>query len=281
MLLPENRTSNIAELHQKPSHFLFGLRRINSPLSIALLFFTSSIATTAMAGVGEGQELYEAYCTVCHGGLGEGRPMDKPLTDGNANRLEDEALLQVITEGRAGTGMAAWGSNFSAEEIFDIASYVRTLQGRQGLSLDDGAAGLSDDPLVLAGEELFNGEAQCSTCHAYRGKGGNVGPPLDGVSADIPPTGLANALLNPSARITEGYETKQVETNDGTIIRGRFRNETDQTVQLQSADGKRWVTYFKDRVKSVADVNESLMPAVYGDMTTEQQEQLMAFLNSL
>ena len=40
----------------------------------------------ANAGVGEGQELYDAYCQICHGGVGEGQTMGKPLTDTVANR---------------------------------------------------------------------------------------------------------------------------------------------------------------------------------------------------
>ena len=38
-------------------------------ISIACL---SIIPTLGNAGVGEGQELYDAYCQICHGGLGEG-----------------------------------------------------------------------------------------------------------------------------------------------------------------------------------------------------------------
>jgi quinoprotein glucose dehydrogenase len=150
-----------------------------------------------------------------------------------------------------------------------------------GLFVTSAGAASSDDALVLAGEKLFNGEAGCVACHAYRGRGGNIGPALDGVSEDIPPRGLVNALLNPSGRITEGYETKQIELNDGTIIRGRLRNESELTVQLLSGDGEAWVTYAKDQLKSVIDVDESLMPPVYGTLPTEQQEQLIAFLNSL
>ena len=88
-------------------------------------------------------------------------------------------------------------------------------------------------------------------------------------------------VLNPSASIASGYEAKVVEQNDGTVIRGRFRNDSELAVQLQSEDGRRWVTYFKDRVKSISDSSESLMPEVYAGLGADEQEQILAFLKSL
>lgn len=245
---------------------------------LALGFSLSSLPT--LAGVGEGQELYDAYCVVCHGGLGEGQTMGKPLTDNVANRLSDVELIDVITDGRSGTGMAAWGGSFSEEEIFDIATYVRVLQGKPGLSLNDDTSEASDDPQVLAGEQLFNGAAGCVTCHSYDDTGGSVGPALDGVASRLGDA-LEQALLNPSATIVAGYGAKVVEQTDGTKIRGRYRNDSELAIQIQSEDGRRWVTFFKDRVNSITDSPESLMPDVYATLGAQEQQQLLAFLRSL
>ena len=176
--------------------------------------------------------------------------------------------------------MAAWGGSFSETEILDIATYVRVLQGKPGLGLADDTGGPSDDPLVIAGERLFNGVAGCVTCHSYNDQGGTVGPALDSVAGRLG-YGLELALFNPSATILAGYEVKVVEQQDGTIVRGRYRNDSELAVQIQSEDGTRWVTYFKDRVKSIEDSDESLMPETYATLGAVEQEQLMAFLRSL
>lgn len=239
------------------------------------------LSTTSLAGVGEGQELYNAYCQICHGALGEGQTMGKPLTDGPANRLADQELIDVISDGRAGTGMVAWEGSLSEVEIFDIASYIRNLQGKPALSLGDEDSGPSDDPLVIAGELLFNGSADCATCHSYDDKGGSVGPALDGVGNRLGEVALLQALTNPSATIVSGYGAKEVEQEDGTIIRGRFRNDSELAVQIQSEDGSRWVTYFKDRVAAVRDSSESVMPDTFANLGVNEQQQLLAFLNSL
>lgn len=83
--------------------------------------------------------------------------------------------------------------------------------------------------------------------------------------------------MNPSDSILSGFAAKIVEQEDGSIIRGRFRNDSELAVQIQSEDGRRWVTYFKDRVKSIKDSDESLMPETYATLGAAEQEQLMAF----
>ena len=241
----------------------------------------ASLPAIAVAGVGEGQELYNSFCQICHGALGEGQAKGKSLTDNTANSLNDADLIAVISEGRAGTGMIAWGGSFGEDEIFDIASYVRTLQGKPGLNLGDADSTVSDDPMVLAGKQLFNGNVGCVSCHSYRDQGGSVGPSLDGISSRLSGDALEQAVLNPSASIASGYEAKIVEQNDGSIVRGRFRNDSELAVQLQSEDGSRWVTFFKDRVKSISDSSESLMPEVYATLGATEQQQILAFLKSL
>ena len=270
-------TKHIGE-NLKSSFTLLLLRSIKSMTAV---LFLSVLSAGSLAGVGEGQELYNAYCQICHGVLGEGQTMGKPLIDGPANRLADQELIDVITEGRAGTGMVAWEGSLSEVEIFDIASYIRNLQGKPALVLGDDDSGPSDDPNVIAGEMLFNGSADCATCHSYDDKGGSVGPSLDGVGSRLADDGLLQALMNPSASIVSGFGTKEVEQEDGTVIRGRFRNDSELAVQIQSEDGRRWVTYFKERVTAVRDSDESVMPDTFANLGANEQQQLLAFLMSL
>ena len=248
-----------------------------STLTMALLL----LSAPAWSGPGEGQGLYDSFCQICHGGIGEGQTMGKSLTDNSSRNLSDEQLISVIRDGRAGTGMAAWGGSLSEQEILDIAGYVRVLQGGTGLSEVDENAGVSDDPLVAAGEAVFNGPAGCADCHTYRDQGGNVGPALDGLGSRLDDAALREALMNPSASVAEAYRVKQVVLPDDTVVTGRYRNDSEQAVQIQSADGARWVTYFKARVKSVSDVPDSLMPDVFASLGEQEQQQLLAFLKSL
>ncbi len=233
------------------------------------------------AGPSEGQSVYESFCVVCHGGLGEGETMGKPLVDNPAKSLSDAELINVISNGRSGTGMAAYGGPLSETEVRDVAGYIRVLQGGTGLAEESDSADLSTDPQLIAGQALFAGKAACVDCHSYRGTGGTIGPALDNVTARLNPAQLREALESPSRTIASGYSVRVLETNDGEIIRGRYRNDSEQAIQILSADGKRWVTQFKRNLTSVEDSQESLMPDVFTSLGAAEQDALLVFLQSL
>jgi cytochrome c oxidase cbb3-type subunit III len=239
------------------------------------------MSTAAMAGPSEGQAIYESFCVVCHGGIGEGETMGKPLVDNVARNLSDADLIGAIINGRPGTGMAAYGNALSAVEVRDVAGYIRVLQGGTGLADGDGDGAAEASPQVVLGEALFAGKAACVDCHSYRGKGGTAGPALDGVAGRLGAEKLREAVEAPSRTIVSGYGVKVLETTDGQIIRGRYRNESEQAIQILSEDGRRWVTQFKRNLKSIRDSEESLMPDTFAGLGAEEQAALLAFLNSL
>lgn len=247
---------------------------------LALSAVLAGFSANALAGLSEGLTLFNSYCAVCHGVTGEGQAMGKSLVDDSAKGLEDLELLAVIRNGREGTGMAAWGDSLSAEELLDTANYVRAMQGKLGIVLE-AEDPIADDPIAIAGRELFNGSAQCSSCHTVGGAGGRVGPVLDGVYAKLGDDGLQEAFAKPSAKFSQGFPVKEVELQDGTVISGVARNETETSLQIQSLDGKLWRTYFKDRVQEVRDSKTSVMPEIYRDLNRQQRQQILAYLRSL
>lgn len=257
------------------------LATINKQLAgLALSAVLAGFSANALAGLSEGLTLFNSFCAVCHGVTGEGQAMGKSLIDDSAKALDDLELLAVIRNGREGTGMAAWGDSFSPEELLDTANYVRAMQGKLGIVLE-AEDPIADDPMALAGRRLFNDSAQCSSCHTVGEAGGRVGPVLDGVYARLGDDGLQEALAKPSAKFSQGFPVKEVELQDGTVIRGVARNETDTSVQIQSLDGKLWRTYFKDRVKAVRDSKTSVMPRIFSDLNRQERQQILAYLRSL
>ncbi len=249
--------------------------------TLLCLLTSGLLSTAALAGPGEGQGIYDNFCVVCHGGLGEGETMGKPLVDNNARALSDAALIDVISKGRPGTGMAAYGGALSEVEIRDVAGYIRVLQGGTGLADEDAGSSALDDPQVAMGQELFSGKAGCADCHTLSGSGGSVGPALDGVAARLDEAQLREALEAPSRSIVSGYGVKILETNDGQIIKGRYRNDSEQAIQMLSEDGKRWLTQFKRNLKSISDSDESLMPEVFATLSVDEQEALLAYLRAV
>ena len=62
---------------------------------------------------------------------------------------------------------------------------------------------------VKRGEDLFhnNPVAACASCHMVNGKGGDVGPILDGIAVRSDKTYIEESLMEPNARLANGYES--------------------------------------------------------------------------
>lgn len=61
---------------------------------------------------------------------------------------------------------------------------------------------------VKRGEDLFHHSpvASCASCHRVDGKGGDVGPILDGIAVRSDPAQILESLMEPNAKLAQGYE---------------------------------------------------------------------------
>lgn len=62
---------------------------------------------------------------------------------------------------------------------------------------------------VKRGEDLFFNSpvAACASCHQVGGKGGDVGPILDGIAVRAEKTYIEESLMDPNAKLAKGFET--------------------------------------------------------------------------
>jgi len=62
---------------------------------------------------------------------------------------------------------------------------------------------------IKRGEELFftSPTAACASCHTVGGKGGAVGPILDGIAVRSDKDYILESLMDPNAKLAKGYET--------------------------------------------------------------------------
>ena len=66
----------------------------------------------------------------------------------------------------------------------------------------------------------------CIKCHAVGKDGGNVGPELGSIGSKYPRDELIASVLNPSAKISSGFEPEVLALADGRVVTGIVRNET-------------------------------------------------------
>ena len=109
-----------------------------TPLLLAALL--SLPAAAADDPLEDGRQLYEFYCSICHGLTADGWGINAPYmkvqpsvltAEGEMNTRTDEELVKVIKEGGKGVSKSAlmprFGDNLSDPQINTLVAYIRSL----------------------------------------------------------------------------------------------------------------------------------------------------------
>jgi len=227
----------------------------------------------------KGAVLFRQECVYCHGVGARGGMRGPDLTTGSWNHGGADAdLARTITDGVAGTAMPP--NNLKTDEIWQIVSYLRTVQQPPAAPVGDQARG----------ETLFFGTARCSTCHMVNGRGGRLGPELTTVGSARSRAYLVDSIRQPAKQLTEirtlgsdslKYDTVTAVTADGRTIVGVPMNEDTFTIQLMDMS-ERVHSLDKKTLKSFKHENRSLMPAYDASRLPDADlDNLVAYLQTL
>ncbi len=127
----------------------------------------SAMAVAQTSSKSSVEEIYQEFCSVCHGDAGDGKsrasgglmPPPRDFTTPTAGvELTRERMIQSIAEGRPGTAMSGWKGRLSGEEIAGVADYIRVR------FMPSSTTEISSD-----GRRIF--AEYCSVCHGDRGQG--------------------------------------------------------------------------------------------------------------
>ena len=184
----------------------------------------------------------------------------------DSGSLDPTIHLEVreAAQKRLGREVAAAPASGSSEDM--VAAWSDTLEGGD----------------VARGRDLFftKGEVSCVRCHHAEGKGGDVGPKLDGIAATKPRPYLLESIVAPNATVAEAYRTTVILTDAGQTVAGIIVSEDAERVKLKMADGG-------IKEVAVASIDErtsgpSSMPAdLSGKLTRRELRDLIAWLASL
>ena len=151
-----------------------------------------------------------------------------------ADALPAEVALDLVQAAESrGAGPLAERLAVRGERRGLAGERARWLDGLHGGDAERGAR------LFLESAELA-----CLRCHVVgQGEdgplGGRVGPDLRGLSQRVTRLGMLEAILEPNARIAEGYRTTQLLLDDDTLIEGRVEEEDGARVVLRNSDDER------------------------------------------
>ena len=133
----------------------------------------------------------------------------------------------------------------------------------------------SGDP--YQGKQIY--AKTCAKCHLLFGEGGRIGPDLTTYKRDDTLRILLN-VVNPSAEIREGFETKLIITEDGRTVTGFIYDQDNRVVVLRGTDGQN-IMIGRDRIEEIIPQRKSIMPeGQLKTMTDQQVRDLFAYLRS-
>jgi cytochrome c oxidase cbb3-type subunit III len=218
------------------------------------------------------QQIFATTCAACHGldGMGSERAPNI-ITNPQVQRLSSTEMFSVISGGVPGTGMPAF-QRLGKPAITSLVAYVKDLQGKNQ------TAPLPGDP--KAGEALFFGSAQCSSCHMASGRGGFIAPELSTYGQNHSVEQIKSAIVNPAARESIKPLVTATTSNGGSY-QGIIRNEDNFSLQLQSEDGA-FHFLSKADLKTIERGHDSIMPSDYSSrLSAAQLNNIVSYLLSL
>jgi putative heme-binding domain-containing protein len=186
----------------------------------------------------------------------------------SADRVEDGVRLELVEalRARAATRPAL------ATRIEAYAATPAALARRELLAGGDVARGRD-----LAANHLA---ANCTACHNFESSAGSeVGPALRAIGSQRDSAYLLEALLQPSARIAEGYGIINVTLRDGTEVTGTLAAESATEVTVRLFDGQRRRLPLAEIAARTPPV--SIMPPMEGILQPRELRDLVAYLASL
>lgn len=136
---------------------------------------------------------------------------------------------------------------------------------------------LGADP---ADGEIVYRKSGCALCHAIGGAGGKLGPDLSSIGASAPLDYIIESVLNPAAKVKEGYHAFAFTMKDGTVENGIPAGETATEIIIRPGPG-----FEKPLIKANILKREnigSIMPAGLADgLEGVPKRNLFAFLSEI
>jgi len=139
---------------------------------------------------------------------------------------------------------------------------------------------MKGDP--VKGAEVFRRETvACIKCHQVNGEGVDFGPALSEIGTKLGKDALYEAILDPSAGISFGYEAWQIEFKNGDEAFGLVVSDTADEIAVKAQTGI--VTRYKKSDIARKDQQKlSIMPAgLQQAMSTQDLVDLVEYLSSL
>jgi quinoprotein glucose dehydrogenase len=122
-------------------------------------------------------------------------------------------------------------------------------------------------------------EASCARCHKVKNEGAEVGPNLTNVASRGNREYLLESIVNPNAKIAQGYETVMITLTDNSLHAGIVKEENATDISLIPPGGT-VEKLSKAKIKS-REFGPSGMPPLAAVLSKRELRDLVEYLSSL
>ncbi|HVX14248.1 MAG TPA: PVC-type heme-binding CxxCH protein [Pirellulales bacterium] len=130
------------------------------------------------------------------------------------------------------------------------------------------------------GEQLFKSQS-CTACHTTADGQNPKGPHLVDIGKRYKPEELIESIMQPSAKIAQGYESYSFGMVDGLAYTGFVVSESATATRIREANGIER-TLSRSEIEERSPQKRSVMPeGLIGNLTAGQAADLLAYLRSL
>ena len=162
------------------------------------------------------------------------------------------------------------------ESLTFLPQTIKNIKQKQSITLNE--------LLALTGNTK-NGAAvfkrSCNVCHQVNSEGYNVGPRLTEIGSKLAKEGLFDAIINPSAGISFGFETWQIDLKDGSSLMGIISSRTKTEIELKFPGGLNQKIY-TNTIKTIKVMPESMMPeGLHETMTKQEMADIIQYMATL
>ena len=133
-----------------------------------------------------------------------------------------------------------------------------------------------------SGQNLFKASL-CVSCHSIKGVGGNSGPELTQIGNRFSISDLAEAIIDPSATVSDRYRNIEYYMENGSVVTGRLVDETENNLEISinAFAPELTIKIRKSRIVKKEESTVSAMPPSLINRLNEQElSDLIAYLVS-
>jgi putative heme-binding domain-containing protein len=198
-------------------------------------------------------------------------------------------LVKALSDAKLKADVAAAGIRIAQATGLDLTKTIKALTragSLQAIAVDlskaERTALLSDAEKLgnfKRGAALFKRPAlACVSCHAIKGKGGQLGPELGGLATHMVPEGILESLLKPSKQMKQGYESVVITMKNKDVRVGTLHRKTKSEILLRDASGK-ITSVPRNQIAKLDSSGVSMMPP--GLTNSLRRDELLDLLHYL